>query len=86
MSLCWLGNLKGRDHFGVLGVCGRIILKQIFEKSEEKVWSELKWLRIRQAFVNTMMNSRVIKKPYIFWSAQIIISFKRDLFARISLC
>jgi hypothetical protein len=28
----WSGNLKGRDHLGDTGICGRIILKWILKK------------------------------------------------------
>jgi hypothetical protein len=30
----WWGNLRERDHLGVLGVDGRIILKWIFKKCD----------------------------------------------------
>jgi hypothetical protein len=35
-----------RDHWGNLGVDGRIILRWIFRKGDVEVWTGLTWLRI----------------------------------------
>jgi hypothetical protein len=40
------GNLKERDHFEGLGQGGRIILKWIFKKWDERELTGLIWLRI----------------------------------------
>jgi hypothetical protein len=46
---CWWGNQRERDHWEDQGVDGRIILKIIFKKWDEKAWDEILWLRIRTA-------------------------------------
>jgi hypothetical protein len=43
----WWENLRERDHWGDLGVCGRIILKGIFRKWDVGLWTGLGWLRIK---------------------------------------
>ena len=43
----WWGTLKERDHEGDTGVDGRIRLKWIFNKYDERAWAGLKWIRIR---------------------------------------
>jgi hypothetical protein len=35
----WWGNLKERDHLGDPGIGGRIILRRIFQKLDEGVWT-----------------------------------------------
>ena len=42
----WWGNLSGRNHLGETGVDGRIILRWIFRKWDEEVWTGSSWLRI----------------------------------------
>jgi hypothetical protein len=42
----WWGNLRERDHWGDLGLDGRIILRWIFRKWDVGVWTGLGWLRI----------------------------------------
>jgi len=42
----WWGNLRERDHFGDLGVNGRI-LRGIFRQWDVVVWTRSSWLRIR---------------------------------------
>ena len=42
----WWGNLRERDHLGVLGVNGRIILKFIFKKCDGWQWTGSIWFRI----------------------------------------
>jgi hypothetical protein len=42
----WWGNLSERDHWGDLGVDGRIILRWIFRKWVVGVWTGSIWLRI----------------------------------------
>ena len=42
----WWGDLRERGDLEDLGVDGRIILKQIFEKLDEETWSGLIWLRV----------------------------------------
>ena len=41
----WWGDLRERDYLGILGVDGRIILKNIFKKWNG-AWVALIWLRI----------------------------------------
>jgi len=41
-----LGKPEGRDHFGDPGVNGRVILRWIFRKWDEGVWTGSSWLRI----------------------------------------
>ena len=42
----WWGNLRERDHWGDPDADGRIILRWIFRKWDEGVWTGLIWLRI----------------------------------------
>jgi hypothetical protein len=37
---------RERDHLVDPGICGRIILRQIFRKWDVGVWTRLSWLRI----------------------------------------
>jgi hypothetical protein len=39
-------NARKGDHLEVIGVDGRIILKWIFRKWDERAWTGLIWLRI----------------------------------------
>jgi len=39
-------NLRERDHLGVPGVDGRIILRWIFRKWDVGVWTGWSWLRM----------------------------------------
>jgi len=41
----WCGNLRERGHFGDPGVVGRII-RWIFRKWDEGLWTGSNWLRI----------------------------------------
>jgi hypothetical protein len=41
----WFENLRERDNSKDLGVDGRIILKQVFNKSVGMAWTGLIWLR-----------------------------------------
>ena len=56
----WWGNLRERDHLGIPGVDGRIILRWIFRKWDVGVWTGSRWLRIGtgEAVVNAVMNIR----------------------------
>jgi hypothetical protein len=42
----WWGNLKERAHLSDVGVDGRIILKQYFNKYFGRLWIGLMWLKI----------------------------------------
>ena len=42
----WWGNLRERDHFEEPVVVGRIIIRRIFRKWDERAWTGLNWLRI----------------------------------------
>jgi len=42
----WWGNLRERDHLGVRGLDGGIILRWIFRKWEVRAWNGSSWLRI----------------------------------------
>jgi len=42
----WWGNLRERDHLGVPGVDGRLILRLTFRKWDEGVGTGSSWLRI----------------------------------------
>jgi hypothetical protein len=41
----WWGDLRERNHVGVAGVDGRIILRRIFRKCDVGAWTEWSWLR-----------------------------------------
>jgi hypothetical protein len=43
-GFCW-GNLREKDHWGDLGIDGRIILRWIFRKWDVEVWTGLGCLR-----------------------------------------
>jgi hypothetical protein len=43
---CWWGSLRERGHWENKEVDGRILLRWIFRKMEEVVWTEWSWLRI----------------------------------------
>ena len=58
----WWENLRERDHLEEPGVGGRIILKYIFEKWDERAWTGSLWLTIGTddgASLNAVMNFRV---------------------------
>jgi hypothetical protein len=38
---CSLENVKGKNHLGVLGVYGTIILKWILSKQDARIWFEI---------------------------------------------
>jgi hypothetical protein len=42
----WWGTLRERNHWGDPGADGRIILRWIFRKWYEGVWTGSRWLRI----------------------------------------
>ena len=42
----WWGNLKERDHLGDPGLDGRIILRWIFRRWDEEMWTGSSWFRI----------------------------------------
>jgi hypothetical protein len=42
----WSENLKGRDHSEDLGVDGRIMMKCMLGKQDEKVWTGFIWLKV----------------------------------------
>jgi len=42
----WLGNRKEGDHWGLLGVDGRIILERISRRWNVCIWTGLGWPRI----------------------------------------
>jgi hypothetical protein len=44
-----LGHLRKRDHWGDLGVDGRIKLRWIFRKWDVGLWTGSSWLRIGTA-------------------------------------
>ena len=41
----WWETLKKKDYLEVVGVGGRIILKRILRKWDERTWTEFVWLR-----------------------------------------
>ena len=43
----WLGGLREGGHFEDTDVDGRMILKCIYKKWDEEVWTGLIWFRIR---------------------------------------
>jgi hypothetical protein len=42
----WWGNLRERDHLGVPGIDGKIILRWIFRTWDMWVWTGSSWLGI----------------------------------------
>jgi len=42
----WLGNLRGRHHFGDPAIHWRTVLKCIFKKWDVGLWTGSSWLRI----------------------------------------
>jgi len=42
----WWGNLRERDHLEDPGIDGRIILRWIFRKWDERAWTGSIWIRI----------------------------------------
>jgi hypothetical protein len=48
-ALFWGLDVKGRDHFGDLGVDRRVILKRILEKYGTTMRTGISWLRIRSS-------------------------------------
>jgi hypothetical protein len=59
----WWESQKGRDHYEVLDVGGRIILKCILERWDEVVWTGFMKVRVRTSggLVNTVMKLWVPK-------------------------
>jgi len=51
----FVGNLSERDHLGVPGVDGRILLRWIFRKWDVGAWNGLSWLRIRKGGGHLLM-------------------------------
>ena len=47
----WCRNLKERDHFEVLVVYDRIILKLFSEKYDGITWTAMIWLRISKSWI-----------------------------------
>jgi hypothetical protein len=45
-TVFWWANLRERDHLRDPGVNGRIVLRWIFRKWDEGVWTGSSWLRI----------------------------------------
>ena len=58
----WWGNWRERDHWGDLGVDGRIILGCISRRWDVGMWTGLGWSRIGdrwRTLVSAVMNLRV---------------------------
>jgi len=61
----WWGSRRERDHWGYLGVDGRIILGRISRKWDVGVWNGLGWIGLAQdrdrwrTLVSAEMNLRV---------------------------